>query len=676
MDGPSSSTAAGGLPEEIYRQIRAVDQASSTLTRGALLGLSARILDRSEFRAPQTGEVFVVQLVEVIKKPGQSLGLFLREGNGIDRSSGVFVSRLADNSELAKAEDLVRSGDEVLSINNVEVSTMLIDDVVLILSIPRRLLLRIKFNKNRRERGASSRQPADRPVVEMQRSGIGTYGGMNANNDPHSPYGARYPPGSHSQQMTPRQNMPVNGDLPGRSSQRPPGYGIENGARDSFENLLNLDEENRQLRNAADEYSREPLMRAGGMSPTMSRLARQPLATSTYDTRSNSLPRRRAVSGPRNVKWRPDVVADLGEESDGATSAPEFGGYSTRYSNPLRLANGGVGRTVNDLFSGGEHRHWADLRQSQLQNAYPNPQIFPGQNYQNIQLTTPGWSQPADLRGGTRSCSLPSRSLVASSLVGSPQPMRREPNPLDRLILEGRGLKIPDKQRAVTEEMYCVLEVDECHRARTGVSTSEQRYRWKETFHIDVFNATTTHFFIYSWHPQFRHKLCHKGSLKLLEAFVVDQLNGDRIFALSLEPRGQLIVRIVCGSLEKKRMLRDELECSPLGTDLSIDAVPDTNVLACLIKDFLREMPEPLVPLQIHSMLLDAAAVMRPNDVQDTRNLVLSVVDCLPSANKPSYNAGGVIKEQVRPLDVAQACSTLQLLFDMWPSRVSPNHKL
>ncbi|VDK55814.1 unnamed protein product [Anisakis simplex] len=533
--------------------------------------------------------------------------------------------------------------------------------------------------------------------------------------------------------------------------------------------------------------------------------AAQGTSASSSAYKSNSLPRRRAISGmaPRSVKWRNDVIGGVHSvdvDSDGAISAPEMAmsptftnSYLAQREARTRFTGPVHGRTIDDIFSAQEYRNWATIdsgvqpyeRQSRWSHAYGD--------------RPPGAS--------IRSSSLPSRAIlsqigrfsvghergdVLDRLHVSPLMNRRVPlraaGPgfdVDTLnvtsltgilvvqIVEGRGLKMPERQKAFTEEMYCVLEVNEVHRARTGVSTADQKFRWRETFEIDVLHATHTHFFVYSWHPQFRHKLCHKGSLKLLEAFIVDRLNGDRMFALNLEPKGQLIVRIafhnmavvfrrtvncrydglfgvplqrlvardrretplilarliqeieqrgldysglyiLCGSVEKKRLLREELEASVERTELTVEAIPDTNVLTCLVKDFLRELPEPLVPTSIYSMLVEAFAVALPNDPQGNRQLLLRVIDCLPTPNKNTlilvmdhlksvlnsepHNGvtttrltslfGCVIfcsldapseatpssyppKEVLNPADPDQAAKTLAMLLDIWPSRVN-----
>lgn len=65
-----------------------------------------------------------------------------------------------------------------------------------------------------------------------------------------------------------------------------------------------------------------------------------------------------------------------------------------------------------------------------------------------------------------------------------------------------------------------------------------------------------------------------------------------------------------------------------------------------VLKDYLRELPEPLFTNALYQMLLDALSVRLPSDPDGSAKLMLSILECLPKANQVHVTRIGLINVQ------------------------------
>jgi Rho GTPase-activating protein SYDE len=86
-------------------------------------------------------------------------------------------------------------------------------------------------------------------------------------------------------------------------------------------------------------------------------------------------------------------------------------------------------------------------------------------------------------------------------------------------LLAGRGLRAtPEGTQTTTthhRDLYCVLECDRIHKARTVVRSGDLQFDWDESFELDLVCNKQLDVLVYSWDPQHRHKLCYRGALSL-----------------------------------------------------------------------------------------------------------------------------------------------------------------
>ncbi|XP_054459286.1 rho GTPase-activating protein SYDE2 [Anoplopoma fimbria] len=257
--------------------------------------------------------------------------------------------------------------------------------------------------------------------------------------------------------------------------------------------------------------------------------------------------------------------------------------------------------------------------------------------------------------------------------------------------------------RIDSRDVYCAIQVDSVNKARTALLTCRTTFLdMDHTFNIELENAQHLKLVVFSWEPMpRRNRVCCHGTVVLPALFRVTRCHQ---LAVKLEPRGLIYVKLslmeqwqnsldggphgdrepqvfgveawrvverenmglmvplliskcineiekrgcqvvglyrLCGSAAVKKELREAFERDSCAVELCENTYPDVNVITGVLKDYLRELPYPLITKHLYEAVLESMAT-RPlrigpagceNDQADTEHAV-SLLDNLPDVER------------------------------------------
>ncbi|NXM04863.1 SYDE2 protein, partial [Tyrannus savana] len=256
--------------------------------------------------------------------------------------------------------------------------------------------------------------------------------------------------------------------------------------------------------------------------------------------------------------------------------------------------------------------------------------------------------------------------------------------------------------RIDSKDVFCAIQVDSVNKARTALLTCRTTFLdMDHTFNIEIENAQHLKLVVFSWEPTPRkNRVCCHGTVALPTLFRVTKTHQ---LAVKLEPRGLIYVKLslmeqwensldgldadrepvmfgvdarkvvenenaglmvplllqkcileiekrgcqvvglyrLCGSAAVKKELREAFERDSKAVTLCESQYPDINVITGVLKDYLRELPSPLITKQLYEAVLDAM-VKNPlkmtangceNDPSDSERTA-ALLDCLPDVEK------------------------------------------
>ncbi|XP_007101483.1 rho GTPase-activating protein SYDE1 isoform X1 [Physeter macrocephalus] len=243
---------------------------------------------------------------------------------------------------------------------------------------------------------------------------------------------------------------------------------------------------------------------------------------------------------------------------------------------------------------------------------------------------------------------------------------------------------------ATPRDLCCLLQVDGVARARTGPLRGGPDFlRLDHTFHLELEAARLLRALVLAWDPGVRrHRPCAQGTvllptvfrgceaqqlavrlepqgllyakLTLSEQQEVPGTAEPRVFGLPLpllvereqspgqvpliiqkcvgqiERRGLRVVGLyrLCGSAAVKKELRDAFERDSAAVCLSEDLYPDINVVTGILKDYLRELPTPLITQPLYQVVLEAMAREPPSRAPSSTEGTRGLLSCLPDVER------------------------------------------
>lgn len=101
-----------------------------------------------------------IRTVKIERTQSDPLGFYIRQGDGFTNKTGIFVSRILRGS-LVESIGVLKIGDEILKVNQVDVRGFCLSDIVKLIQVPKLLILTVRL---------SSSQKYSRPKLSSRHS--------------------------------------------------------------------------------------------------------------------------------------------------------------------------------------------------------------------------------------------------------------------------------------------------------------------------------------------------------------------------------------------------------------------------------------------------------------------------------------------------------------------------